>query len=61
MDYLLTLISIVIFIVGHVQLSPIFPHHSSQPQPSPPPTLDPTRFGFVHGTFIHVPDIPKEE
>ena len=39
-----------IFVVVQVQLSPFFPHHS----PLPPPSIW-TPFGFVHGSFIHVP------
>ena len=35
-----------IFIVVQVQLSPFFPHHSPQPQPSSPSTLDPTPLWF---------------
>ena len=29
------------------------------PEPSPPPTLDPTHFGIVHVSFIHVPENPS--
>ena len=43
------------FIVVQVQLSPFSSHHSPLPHPSPPPTLEPTSFAFVHVYFIHVP------
>ena len=39
-----------LFIVVQVQLSP-----SSRHSPTPPPTLDPTPFGFVHVAFIQDP------
>ena len=40
-------------IVVQVQLSPFSPPPC--PPPSLPPTLKPTPFGFVHGSFVHVP------
>ena len=48
-----------IFIVVQVQLSPFSLHHSLLPQPSTFPTLDPTPFGFVHVSFIDVPENPS--
>ena len=47
-----------IFIVVQVQLSP-FPSHFPTPQPSPLPTLDLTPFGFVHVSFVDVPENPS--
>ena len=41
-------------IVFQVQLTPLFLLYSSSPHASPPPTLHPTPFGFVHLSFIHV-------
>ena len=43
------------FIVVQVQLSPFLPHHGFLPHPSPPLPLEPTPFGFVHVSLIHVP------
>ena len=40
---------LIFLIVFQIQLSPFLPH------PSPPPTLEPTAFSFVHVSFIHVP------
>ena len=34
----------------------ISPHPLSPPQPSPLPTLDPIPFGFVHVSFVGVPE-----
>ena len=48
------LVCLFIFIV-QVQLCPFLPHHVSPPHPSVPPTLEPTPFGFVHMSYIHVP------
>ena len=45
----------IYFIVVQVQLSPFPPHHTLSPHPFPPATLEPTPFGFVHVSFIHVP------
>ena len=45
-------------IVVQVQLSPFSTHHSLPPHPSPPSTLKPTPYGFVHVSFIHVPWLP---
>ena len=48
------------FIVVQEQLSPFSLNHALPPphplhHPSPPPTLQPTPFGFVHVSFIHIP------
>ena len=46
---------VCLFVVVQVQLSPFSPHHAPLCHPSFPPTLEPTPFGFVHMSFIHVP------
>ena len=44
-----------LFFIVQVQLSPFPHHHSPHPtHPSIPPLILPL-FGFVHGSFIHVP------
>ena len=45
----------IFLIVVQVQWSSFSPHHGPLPQPSPPPILEPTPFGFVHVSFVHVP------
>ena len=43
-------------IVVQVQLSPLSPCHYPPPELSPLPTLDPNPLGFVHVSFIAVPE-----
>ena len=43
------------FIAVQVQLSSFSPLHCPQPEPSQPPTLKTTPFGFVHVSSIHAP------
>ena len=48
------------FIIVQLQLSAFSPHHSPQPQPNPPPSLASTiPLGFVHMSFIVVPENPS--
>ena len=48
------------FIVVPLQLSAFSPHHSPPPQPNPPPSLASTLpLGFVHVSFIVVPENPS--
>ena len=45
------------FVVVQSQLSAFSPHHSTPPQPNPPPTPASTLpLGFVHVFFIVVPE-----
>ena len=46
------------FVVVQVQLSAFSLHHFPLPQPSPPPCLDATPLGFVHVSFLVVPENP---
>ena len=46
------------FTVVQLQLSAFTPHHSLPPQPNPPPSLAST-LGFVHVSFIVVPENPS--
>ena len=47
------------FIVVQLQLSTFSPHHSLPPRPNPPPSLASTLLlGFVHVSFIVVPENP---
>ena len=52
---LLFVFAVNFLIVVQVQLSLFSPHHSPQSHSSPPPTLKPIPFGFVHVSFIHAP------
>ena len=47
------------FIVVQLQLSVFTPHHFPLPQPNPPPSLASNPLGFVHMSFIVVPENPS--
>ena len=48
------------FIVVHLQLSAFSPYPSTPPQPNPPPSPASTLpLGFVHVSFIVVPENPS--
>ena len=49
----------IIFIVVQVQLSAFSPSTPPQPQPSPPLSPDHNPLGFVHVSFIVVPENPS--
>ena len=50
----------LLFIVVQLQLSAFSPHPSTPPKPNPPPSLVPTLpLGFVHVSFIAVPENPS--
>ena len=48
------------FIIVQLQLSAFSPHPFTPPQPNPPPSLASTfPLGFVHASFIVVPENPS--
>ena len=51
------LLFIYLFIVHSWSIFP--PTTTSPPHPSPPLTLNPTPFGFVHVSLIYIPDNPS--
>ena len=51
----LVFFNLFFLIVVQAQLSPFSPPHAPLPHSSPPSTLKPTPFGFIHVSFIYVP------
>ena len=55
--YLFIYLFIYLYSCSNIVVSISSPH-APQPHPSLPSTLEPTPFGFVHGSFIPVPWLP---
>ena len=56
-SFLCFYLNVFFLIAVQLQLSPFSPHPSTRPQPNPPPSpAETVLFGFVHVSFIVVPE-----